>query len=200
MDAFFRSWLEGREEHIPAGAIKVRLPHVRQQQEYSCGAAALRAVATYFGADLGSEEEYIRRLGTDEEDGTRPQEIVRGARHLGLRAMTRDWMTVRELRSLLDKGIPIVVPVQAYGEKGTYWVDNSSGHYVVVVGYGKGRLYFVDPMMDGGYHAFLSEHEFMTRWHDFDADGHRCHRLGIVIWSGRGRRPDWAERGAQKMP
>lgn len=196
----FRTWLEGRDDHIPAAAIKVRLPRVRQQTSYTCGAAALRSVAAYYGVDVGSEDEFAKRLGSDQDDGTRPREIAAGARRLGLRAMIRDGMSVGDLKAILDHRVPIIVPIQAYGEEGSYWADDSSGHYVVVVGHGDGNLYFVDPSMDGGFHGFLPEKEFVSRWHDRDADGERCRHMGIVIWSTRGRRADWAERGAKKIP
>ena len=69
---------------VPDGAIKVDIPGVQQRDDYSCGAAALMAVGSYFGVGPDDLEEYKKKLGTNEENGTNVYEILKYARELGL--------------------------------------------------------------------------------------------------------------------
>lgn len=60
-------------------------------------------------------------------------------------------------------------------------VDYNSGHYVVVIGYDGGYLYFEDPWILGSI-AYIPKGEFLERWHDYvHADGRRVQNLGIVV-------------------
>ena len=56
----FRTWVEEIEEIGPY--IKVHLPKVKQTKEFSCGAAALRAVCELFKVGPESEKEFIKAL------------------------------------------------------------------------------------------------------------------------------------------
>ena len=66
------------------GASTPRLPHdalgvplVRQQTDYSCGAAAMAMALRYFDAWDGPEEELYAVLGTHPEHGTLPEDMAR---------------------------------------------------------------------------------------------------------------------------
>jgi predicted double-glycine peptidase len=61
------------------------LTRTRQVTEYSCGACALQAVLSYWGKDV-DEEDLMKVLHTTSEEGTYPENIVRGARALGFEA------------------------------------------------------------------------------------------------------------------
>ena len=50
--------------YIPEDAIKIALPQVRQLTDYSCGAAAFRAICRYFRVGPKKEKQYINLLNT----------------------------------------------------------------------------------------------------------------------------------------
>ena len=89
---------------VPGGAVKVDVPGVQQRDDYSCGAAALMAVCSYFGVGPDDLEEYKKKLGTNEENGTNVYHIRNMARGLGLEADIHHGMTLDELRKRLDEG------------------------------------------------------------------------------------------------
>jgi sialate O-acetylesterase len=167
---------------VPDGAIKVDLPGVQQRDDYSCGAAALMAVCSHFGVGPDDLDEYKKKLGTNEENGTNVYEILKMARELGLEADIRHGMTLDELRKQLDAGSPVMVSIQAYGDPTTYYRDDN-GHYVVAVGYDEAYFYFEDPVLSGR-RGFLPVKEFDRRWHDDEGTAEKpdVHaHLGVVI-------------------
>jgi len=185
------------ERSLGPDDIKVRVPKVRQQTDYSCGAMALKAVAKYFCVGPDTEEEFIKALGSDPEDGTLPENIVKVARKWGLAAVLQDRMPVHELMHHLDAGRPVICAMQAWGEKKDY-KEEKSGHYVVAVGYDAENVYFEDPAMDGQNRGYLPVKTFLRRWHDVDAHGHHFVRLGI-IFDKKGKESPSRIRKAKKI-
>lgn len=176
----FFEWLDLSEsKQIPEDAVKVHLPKVEQTKGYSCGAAALRAVCGYFGVGPEDEDELIDLLDSD-ENGTMPTDIVRVARKLGLHAFMRQQMTIDSLKTRLEKKIPVICAVQAWGKPRQY-DEEYSGHYVVAIGYDDDKVYFEDPILTKT-RGFLSNKDFLNRWHDTDREGKKYVRLGISIW------------------
>jgi sialate O-acetylesterase len=172
---------------VPDGTIKVDLPGVQQRDDYSCGAAALMSVCSYFGVGPDDLDEYKKKLGTNEENGTNVYEILKMARELGLEADIHHDMTLDDLRKRLDEGAPVIVSIQAYGDPVTYYRDDN-GHYVVAIGYDEGNFYFEDPVLPGR-RGFLPVKEFDRRWHDDEGttekpDPHA--HLGVVIRRKKG--------------
>ena len=143
----FREWLLAEEE-IPAGAIKIDLPSVEQQKTYTCGGAALRAVAELHGVGPDKEVHFEKLLKSNYDDGTTPESIVKIGKLLGLRPVAKTGMTVKELVRYLDNQCPVICAMQAWGEPHNYH-KSSSGHYVVAIGFTKDRIYFEDPSIKG---------------------------------------------------
>lgn len=166
-------------KRIPDGVIKVPVPNVQQTKNFSCGAAATQSVCCYFGVGPDDQEEYIKKLNT-EEYGTAPADIVKFCKSHGLSVKKVVNMTVEQLTGHLDAGKPVICAMQAYGTKKDYkhW---RSGHYVVAIGYDAKHIYFEDPM-SAGRRMFLSISEFEERWHDYDKHGTEFDNLGIVVW------------------
>jgi sialate O-acetylesterase len=172
---------------IPDGALKVHVPGVQQHDNYSCGAAALMAVCSSFGVGPEELEDYKKKLGTNEENGTNVYEMLKMARELGLTAEIRHNMKLDELRKCLDDGAPVICSIQAYGDPDSYYRDDN-GHYVVAVGYDEGNFYFEDPVLPGR-DGFLPVKEFDRRWHDDEGttekpDPHA--HLGLIVRRKRG--------------
>ncbi|MGH7175394.1 MAG: C39 family peptidase [Minisyncoccia bacterium] len=169
------------ERPLAPDDVKVRLPKVRQQTNYSCGAAAFRAVCDYFCVGPDTEEDFIDALHSTSEDGTLPENIVKAARKWGLAVVLQNHMPLRELLHHLDAGRPVICAMQAWGDRDDYEKDYEDGHYVVAVGYDDNHVYFEDPAMDGRARGYLKIREFLQRWHDEDANGHIFHHLGIIF-------------------
>ncbi len=166
---------------IPDGAIKTDVLDVRQNTNFSCGAASLHAVCAYWGVGPESEYDYMKALHTDPNMGTTPDHIIAYAKKRGLEVEAKEGMTVDELKTHLDKGHPVIVLIQAWGDKKKYRNYDENGHYVVAIGYDDHRIYFEEPVLLG-IRAYLTYKEFDQRWHDKDAFGKSYVRYGMAMW------------------
>jgi len=124
----------------------IPVKNVKQNHNYDCGAAALKSIAHFYDVPLESEREFIKLCDTSKRKGTHPDDIVAAARALGLRAGLYDHMSLDQLKSTLDKRIPVICAIQAYGEESDY-DEPMNGHYVIAVGYDDRNIYFEDPSL-----------------------------------------------------
>jgi ABC-type bacteriocin/lantibiotic exporter with double-glycine peptidase domain len=143
------------------------------------------AALVYFRVFDESESVLDANLHVDPDTGTSVERIVDEARRFGLRAAARTGLTLDDLGRELSRGAVVIAAIQAWPtDKIADWrTDWEDGHYVVVVGISRDRVYLMDPSVRTGY-AYLDRKEFLTRWHDYDVDGDRrivWNRLGIVI-------------------
>lgn len=122
---------------------------------------------SYWGKDV-DERELMKVLQTTSEEGSYPENIVRGAQALGFEAEGRDHLSLEEVEQFTAGGAPMIGLVQAWrGEKGTAksaaeeW-DN--GHYIVVLGVDKDYVYFQDPYTRMNK-AFMPRNTFVDHWH-----------------------------------
>lgn len=180
-----KAWVEksaNLDHPVKVDPIDLHLPDLSQHEPWSCGAAALFAVASYFGAGPESEREWIDLLGTNEE-GTTPQAIIRVAAELGLDVHAMQGMTLNDLEDELKAGRPVLVTIQAYSSGGEQEEEsgNDSGHWCVVVGMDLERVYVEDPELHGE-RGELPLEQFVRRWHDVGADGKPYVRYGISFW------------------
>jgi predicted double-glycine peptidase len=161
----------------PGGPFGFQLggvPDVRQSTDYSCGAAALQAVLSYWGIDK-REGELMAALKTTPRQGTHPLDIVRVVRELGLKAELREGLTLADLEGALRRGIPPIVDLQAWtvgnpSRAGFAWADDwEDGHYVVLIGLDGQRLIFEDPSLLGT-RGVIGRDEFFARWHDYEGE------------------------------
>lgn len=192
----FRAYLEQIEEIGPY--IKVHLPKVKQTKNYTCGAAALRAICKLYNVGPKSEKQFIKDCKTKER-GTKPDDIIRAARSYGLSVKAKSNMSLNELKKYLDLGRPVICCIQAYGGKEEY-NERERGHYVVACGYDPALIYFEDPYMKDS-RGFLSCEEFENRWHDEDYTGKIYKQFGMVIWKNTGPEKDLQQvPQAKKIP
>jgi predicted double-glycine peptidase len=143
------------------------LARARQVTEYSCGACALQAVMSYWGKHV-DERELMQVLQTTSEEGTYPENIVRGAQAFGFEAEARDHLSLQEVEQFTAEGAPMIALVQAWrSEKrasdspAAEW-DN--GHYIVVLGVDNDNVYFEDPYARMSK-AFMPRDTFVDHWH-----------------------------------
>lgn len=177
----FRRWFM-ETYYVPKSHIKVKLPSAKQPLNFSCGPSALRSIAVHFKVGPNNEQFYINKCNTTSKDGTHPKDLIRVAKELGLTVKAKSNMTINNLHNYLDEGIPVICSIQAWGNQEKYTENDHSGHYVVAIGYTKDKIYFMDPSIKAS-RGFLPNDEFISRWHDEEADGTKLHRYGIAIWS-----------------
>jgi predicted double-glycine peptidase len=175
---------------IPAGAVKIRLPDVRQPDGYSCGASALMSICSYYGVGPTTIDEFKKALSTNRESGTNYREMIRFARSLGLDARAELGWTLDQLEAAVAQGHPVIVAIQAYADDPRVYQDprkNDDGHYVVVIGFDGENYYMEDPSLLRR-RGFLPKPEFLRRWHDDEGTpGHPqvVERLGVEFGPGR---------------
>jgi len=173
------------------------VPDVRQSTDYSCGASALQAVLAYWGID-NREETLIKELNSSSVTGTTPGSILEVASSRGLNAFVSDNLTIDDLRSYTQKGIPVIINAQAwngdYDSDGTWvikvpdnWEDTwENSHYMVVIGVDTINVYLEDPTLLGT-RGVIPIMEFISRWHDYEggttlSDPRIIHsHMGIII-------------------
>jgi len=165
------------------------VPDVRQSTTYSCGAAALQAVLCYWGIEA-REDSLMKALGTNEEAGTSPDNILRVAGENGLQASIREGMTIQDIEQSVRAGVPVIADIQAWTdspESGFSWAGEwEDGHYVIVLGIDERNVYVEDPSLLGT-RGVIPRAEFVERWHDYegapphDAADRDYIRAGIVI-------------------
>ena len=179
---------------VPEGAIKIPLPDIQQPNGYSCGAAALMAIASYYHRGPHDIQAFETLLGTTPEEGTDYRKIVACARQLDLQVEVQVGMSLGRLKSWLNRGVPVICSIQAYSPHvGSYSLNqNDSGHYVVGVGYDSdGYLYFMDPdsqsrvpELPNPAYAAIHQEDMLLRWHDNEGTVTHpdiVYRLGIAI-------------------
>ena len=168
------------------------MPDTRQSTEYSCGAAAMQAVLGYWGRDIG-EEDVREMLNTNEVSGTYPDDIIRVAKALGLKAEYKENMSMADLENYVAEGIPVIVDCQAWRSVSQYnesWADTwNNGHWLVVIGIDENNVTLEDPYILGD-RGIMSREEFLARWHNVrgldETDTGKQIHMGIAI---RGERP-----------
>ena len=159
----------------------IDFPEVRQSRNYTCGVACLQALLYFYGISY-REDELEHLLGTTPQRGTSPSQIIQLCQQFGFHVQTKQHMTLEDIRFHLNHNQPILVVYQAWRNTqnpSDYQNDWSDGHYSIIVGLDHDRLIMNDPALIG--RGYLPINEFMTRWHDSDADGHLYVRYGLVL-------------------
>jgi predicted double-glycine peptidase len=178
---------------IPPGAIEIDLPNTTQLENYSCGAAALLAVCSYFGVGPEWEEDVNRDMKL-KESGSDPGQIIAAAQKYGLKAKEYRGMTTAQLLACLRARRPVMMMLQAWSARPrrSYRDVWSEGHWVVAIGHDRQGIYFEDPTLAGA-RGFIAHGALDERWHDVEgADDHHVERLGIALWRPGVRRSAYA--------
>ncbi len=154
-------------------------PEIRQTHDYDCGAKAIESVLAYYGFDI-SESEIIKISGT-KKTGTSPRGIIKTFKKFGLKCR-EDQLTINQIKKYINKKIPVILLLQAWANrKDINWErDWADGHYVVVIGYDRKKLYFEDPA--SVLRTYLTYRELEKRWHDKDNKGRKYIHYGIAVY------------------
>ena len=182
---------EPQPVHTEKSCKILEVPDVRQRDHYSCGAAASMVVGRYLGVGPETLPQWKEALGTDVEQSTHPQAIVGYFQSLGCTVIAQQELGLGELRSYIEAGMPVIVPVQDYGP----WVPPEArfdyGHYLVVIGVGMGYVFCQDSsednvIADSGSvqkpgRVMIDAEDFLRLWHDKDVYGNEFIRYGIAV-------------------
>ena len=139
----------------------LELPVVLQRTEHSCGSAVFACVTHYW-------ELKRRRIKADPWNGKHPMELEPDFRKLGYHTFSGT-MSLDHLKAVVATGTPVCCLVQSEG----------CGHWVVVAGVMRGRVYFMDPAHGN---RSLPVTEWESRWHDSDRQGTVFRRHGLAVW------------------
>jgi predicted double-glycine peptidase len=171
---------------IPKGAIRIPVPDTRQQTDYTCGAASLRAVCEYFGVGPRTEREFVADMGMP-VTGADPQHFIRALKRYGLRFRPFHRMSVGQLKGSIDSGRPVIMMLQAWatpkrGRIPPYERDWLDGHWVVAIGHDEHGVYFEDPSLRT-VRGFMSYKELEVRWHDVGPHYGHMYFYGLSVWN-----------------
>jgi predicted double-glycine peptidase len=176
------------------------LTRARQVTEYSCGACALQAVLSYWCTHV-DEQELMKLLHTTFEEGTYPEDIVRGARALGFEAEAKSNLALDDVERFTAAGSPMLAVAQVWRSDskspGAVQDDWDSGHWIVILGVDKDYVYFQDPYAHMGK-GFIPRQAFEAHWHqamggDLKKNPQLIH-LGLQI---RGKQPEMGSHSAE---
>ena len=186
----------------------LEVPLYRQSHNFTCGVACVASVLRYAGYDFDTREDRLLwELAATPENGTNyvkiaeyldavrmegspdtpvlATEIVCTDYALDEQNMTLSDRFLSQFRAALDDGTPVICVIQAWKDDGDYTTGTEDdGHYVVLIGYQKDTqsdtyiYFFMDPSTSGSY-TYLTEEEFILRWHD-NLDG-KPTRIAIAV-------------------
>ena len=140
-------------------------PSHRQHTSYSCGASIVVSLLVYFGIDR-YESDIMDKLKSNNDDGTNYRNIIKLLKSHGLKTKAKQ-MTIDELVSYVEDSVPVILVLQAWGDKKDYSSDYTNGHYVIAVGVDGDKILFSDPSISEKRN-YLTKSELLERWHDID--------------------------------
>ena len=188
-----------------AGSCKLlELPLYRQSHNFTCGVACVASVLRYAGYDFDTREDRLLwELAATPENGTNYLRIAEYLNSVRMEdfpdapvfeteIVCTDYDSDEQgaalserLRAAIDEDKPVICAIQAWRDDGDYTAGTEDdGHYVVLTGYQKDAeedqyiYFFMDPSTAGSY-TYLTEEEFILRWHD-SVDG-KPTRIAIMV-------------------
>lgn len=130
-----------------------------------CGPGVIQRIADYEEMAF-SQFELAEMMGTTNEEGTSQENMLKGAKQIGLEAFPVKGLGIEELSTLLDNHYIIVDWMD--GED-----DNEDGHYSILEKVEDGKVYLKD--------AEMTAEEFEKKWYDIDG-GVKSVRWAMIIW------------------
>lgn len=129
---------------------------IKQARDYSCGAAALATILTYYFGDDTSEQHILDLLEGPLSEEEKRRELLRGFSLLDLKRVAEGKgyqaagfkLTVNQLAQL---AAPVIVFVEPFGYK----------HFAVYRGMDRGRVYLADPARGN---LRMSLDRFLDEW------------------------------------
>jgi ABC-type bacteriocin/lantibiotic exporter with double-glycine peptidase domain len=170
--------IEGKE------VVKILdFPKTRQAANWTCGANAVQKICAYYGEDY-REMDLVKTLRATPENGTALQPIIDFFIRAKYKVEVKEMMTVEDLKSYIDKEIPVILMIQAWAKNKKMYPGWDDGHFTVCIGYTRDDFLFADPSLyDIGY---IPVNKLKARWHDVDVGEKKYYQLGIAVY---GKKP-----------
>jgi predicted double-glycine peptidase len=159
----------------------IEIPNYRQTTDYTCGATSLLSILVYYGFYEDTEMSLAKKLNTDPEWGTDPEDIKHLLTEYGFEIESRNMMSFSDLEMIVNAKMPVLITYQAWSESDAHWSECwEDGHYSVVIGIDDKNVYLEDPSITGEI-GYIPRKEFLDRWHDIDRNGNELNQFGLVI-------------------
>ena len=157
----------------------------QQREQYSCGAATLKAVLKNYGTDY-DERMLIKLVGVDPKSGSSAAQVASAARRLGYDAQPLRFDSIDELATYTNDDIPVIVAIRSFNRP-------DQGHFVIADEIDDTYVHIMDPNVRGNRRS-VTRHELDQRWLFRDRTGDRITPRGQLGRALARRRTSW--RGA----
>ena len=158
----------------------LKVPHIRQLRDWSCGPACVSMVLRYHGI-TESEVSLIEALGSTESDGTSPNAIADYFDSAGYDVHYAS--SLRSLRRMTEIGCPVIVAYQDWAHKPSrtdYATSWDNGHYAVVVAADSDSVTLCDPS-SRRHRRRIPSADFVKRWRDITNEGRIYRQWGCAV-------------------
>ncbi|SFR67406.1 C39 family peptidase [Anaeromicropila populeti] len=156
----------------------IHVPLCRQGTAYTCGVAAVQSVLGYYCIDY-RQDILEENLKSNPQRGTKVEEIIKFAESINATGELLLNLKIDCIKEYLSLNLPVILMIQAWGEKESYEQTWEDGHYVVACGYDKYNIICMDPSILGNY-TYISNEKLLSCWHD-QSDGIKYEKAGIII-------------------
>lgn len=161
----------------------LNFPILRQAFSYDCGAVCVQSVLAYYGIEVRESKLFpILFQNKTRNKGVDIRNMTEAFDHFGLTCTLRKGMSIEELTRYIDKGVPVIILLQAWAvnEVENWRRHYTDGHYVVAVGRVDDNVIFEDPALMN--RAYLTVDELRERWHGLDDDDRpEPESVGLVV-------------------
>lgn len=145
----------------------LKFPMKGQWYDFDCGVTVAWSILKYYKVNV-TYETVLKASKVCPVDGLKPTKLINLLAKFGLSVQIESNKNIRFLKSQINIKKPIIVLIQSRKEYKKSWSNTwIHGHYVVVIGYDKNRLFIYDPSM-GGNIKILTHKQFYSRWYDCD--------------------------------
>ncbi len=148
----------------------IPVPMFNQTTDYTCGPASSMSVLKYYGMSKGNSElKLAEEMGTIKTTGTRFWNLAKILEQKGLKAIVKLGTSLADLRAAAKLKQPVIINI-----------DDEGGHYVVLAGFDKSHIFFMDPWFAYSTYTKWDIKTFEDHWYDTH-EGVKYERLGIFI-------------------
>lgn len=133
----------------------MKIKPYKQSASYLCGPASLKIVLLYYGINQ-SEKIIAQQTNTTSKMGCRYQNLIEYAKKLGFNAYSKDNFSIKDLESLINKKIPVIV---------NWFSLKGEGHYSVITDITNDKIMYIDSY--NGKIMKIHKRDFLFRWFDF---------------------------------
>lgn len=148
-------------------SVKIKLPFVRQINDYYCGPASLQMIFGFFGLNK-RQSDLASLMDTQEEVGTKKCKMVDAVVTHNLHYCEMHDASIGDISELLSYRVPTIVNFIEPSE--------NDSHYAVVVGMDRENIVLADPW--NGNNFKFSKKDFLSRWYGHE-DGKKRWLLAI---------------------